>query len=127
MGSHLAKWFTYAYSSCRLLALCLFDFSIQLVGLFKNMEFFAFALLAYYWYVGQVLMRSCLGYLFCENIPSIFDFYGWWNGVVMKVPTGRRYTVFIAYKHGERVHLLGLKAPHGVGWWKTGLLLLYLR
>ena len=39
LGSHLAKRFTYAYYSCCLLALCLFDFSVQLVGLFKNMEF----------------------------------------------------------------------------------------
>ena len=39
----------------------------------------------------------------------------------------RRYIVFKIYKHGKIFHLLGLKAPRGMGWWKMGLLLLYLR
>ena len=39
LGSQLSKQFTYAYSSYCILALSLFDFSVQLVGLFKNMEF----------------------------------------------------------------------------------------
>ena len=39
LGSQLSKQFTYAYSSYCILAFSLFDFLVQFVGLFKNMEF----------------------------------------------------------------------------------------